>query len=86
MDSCLIILEQKDDAFISMLQLTMKDQASSSIEKEEMPFKSSEILPVDRGSVLLFHSSHAQTPFIAQHVAGKLTSEEVFLLVYFHSR
>lgn len=50
MDSCLIILEQKDDAFISKLQLTMKDQASSSIEKEEMPFKSSEILPVDRGS------------------------------------
>lgn len=35
MDSCLIILEQKDDAFISKLQLTMKDQASSSIEKEE---------------------------------------------------
>ena len=86
MDSYLIILEQKDDAFISNLQLTMKDQASSSIEKEEMPFKSSGVLPVDRGSVLLFRSSHAQTPYIAQHVAGKLTSEEVLSLVSFHSR
>ena len=52
MDLCLNVIEQKDDAFISNLQSAMNDQVSSTIQKEEMPFKSSGILPTDRGSVL----------------------------------
>lgn len=64
----------------------MNGLASSTIQKEEMPFKSSGTLPVDRGSVNVFIQSHMQTSYIVQHVAGKLTSEEVFLFLLYHCR
>ena len=50
----LLMIEQKDEAFVASLENTVSGLASDKVQKADLPFTSKGELPVSRESVFIF--------------------------------